>query len=173
MIQKMFYTALVLLFPLSATPYAQDLFGPRSDYPAGDRPTSVFVSDLDGDGDNDLAVAGLDYVSVLLNNGNGTFAPKVNYPAGDWPISVFIADLDGDGDNDLAVAGGVGASVLLNNGDGTFARRADYAAGHSPRLVFIADLDGDGNNDLAVANAGSNNVSVLLNLSTTPATINE
>ncbi len=143
-----------------------ELFGPPTDYAAGDNPRSVFIADLDGDGDNDLAVANevSDNVSVLLNNGDGTFAPNVDYDAGDQPRSVFSADLDRDGDNGLAVANlsGHTASVLLNNGDGTFAPKMDYSAGSVPTSVFIADLDGNGDNDLAVANI-SDAVSVLLN----------
>ncbi|RKX29251.1 MAG: hypothetical protein DRP47_02125 [Candidatus Zixiibacteriota bacterium] len=39
-------------------------------YDVGDYPTSVFSIDLDGDGDNDLAVvnASSDNISILLNN---------------------------------------------------------------------------------------------------------
>ena len=139
----------------------------KTDYDVGDSPRSVFIADLDGDGDNDLAVAnyGSRNVSVLLNNGDGTFADKVDYDVGYRPFSVFSADLDGDGDNDLAVAnyGSRNVSVLLNNGDGTFADKVDYDVRYRPGSVFSADLDGDGDNDLAVANYGSDNVSVLLN----------
>ncbi len=144
------------------------LFGPKTDYATGDSPGSVFSADLDGDGDNDLAVANssgfLGTVSVLLNNGDGTFAPQVDYDAGISATSVFSADLDGDGDNDLAVANTVfngTVSVLLNNGDGTFAPKVDHGAGSRPRSVFSVDLDEDGDNDLVVANR--NGMSVLLN----------
>ena len=162
-----FYTALTLLVVLNTTTSAQVLFAPRTNYLAGDGPTSVSSADFDGDGDNDLAVANerSDNVSVFLNNGDGTFAPKVDYPAGSSPSSVFSADLDGDGDSDLAVANfdSDNMSVLLNNGDGTFAPKVDYIAGDAPRWIFGADLDGDLDNDLAVANEFSNSVSVLLN----------
>ncbi len=143
------------------------LFGPRTDYAVGGSPESVFITDLDGDGDDDLAVANWnsDNVSVLLNNGNGTFAPKVDYAVGEGPISIFSVDLDGDGDNELVVANLISenVSVLLNSGDGAFPFRADYDAGNEPASVFSTDLDGDGDNDLATANIGSDSVSVLLN----------
>ncbi len=160
-------------------------FAHKVDYETGRNPRSVFIADLDGDGDNDLAVANWGRfhhpgktVSVLMNNGDGTFAYKMDYDAGWQPSSVFIADLDGDGDNDIAVANSgftfpSAVSSLLNNGDGTFAHKVDYTAGDDPSSVFSADLDGDGDNDLAVANSGSDIVSVLFNLSATPATINE
>ncbi len=171
----MFYTALILLVALNAPAYAQDLFGPKTDYYVGFDPRwlfgiSVFSADLDGDGDNDIAVTNVSGVSVLLNNGNGTFATKVDYSVADIPTSIFSADLDSDGDNDLAVTNvfSANASVLLNNGDGTFATKVDYAVERLPESIFSADLDGDGDNDLAVANAGLypsfiGTVTVLLN----------
>jgi hypothetical protein len=69
----------------------EPLFDARIDYGAGNFPTSVFAVDLDGDGDNDLAVANnLSHnVSVLLNNGDGTFQWAVDYGAGSYPASVF------------------------------------------------------------------------------------
>ena len=148
------------------------IFVSKVDYAVGDGPRSVFSMDLDGDGDNDLAVANQfsDNVSVLLNNGDGTFAPRVDYGAGVDPMSVFIADLDGDADNDLAVGkqSSNNVSVFLNNGDGTFAIKVDYVSGDDSRSVFIADLDGDADNDLAVGNGGGRTVSVLLNRSIMP-----
>jgi len=160
----LFASLLVFAGDVSAFP---PLFYARVDYGAGRGPTSVFAVDLDGDGDNDLAVANCysGNVSVLLNNGDGTFQAAVNYGAGNYPYSVFAVDLDGDGDNDLAVANywSDNVSVLLNNGDGTFQAAVNYGAGDYPRSVFAVDLDGDGDNDLAVANSSSGNVSVLLN----------
>ncbi len=163
----------ILLFLATINTYAfEPLFNTRIDYAAGENPNSVFAVDLDGDGDNDLAVANNGYypdilctVSILLNNGDGMFQQAVNYGAGDGPLSVLAVDLDGDGDNDLTVANLAydNVSVLLNNGDGTFQQAVNYGTGDYPISVFAVDLDGDGNNDLATANLGSDNVSVLLN----------
>ena len=62
------------------------------DYTVGSDPQTVCSVDLDGDGDNDLAVANLgsDNVSVLLNNGDGTFAPKRGYGIVPHPFSLGI-----------------------------------------------------------------------------------
>ncbi|MBK8294093.1 MAG: VCBS repeat-containing protein [Solirubrobacterales bacterium] len=86
-------------------------FGPPAAYSAGDRPTSVAVGDLNGDGTHDLAVAnfGSDDVSVLLGDGTGSFGPATSFPVGSAPSSVVIAKLNGDAHPDLAVAG-AGAS---------------------------------------------------------------
>ncbi|UCC79615.1 MAG: VCBS repeat-containing protein, partial [Candidatus Zixiibacteriota bacterium] len=141
-------------------------FPSRVTYATGDNPTSVFTSDLDGDGDLDLAAANYisDNVSVLLNNGDGTFAAPVNYAVGNGPWSVFASDFDGDGDLDLATANLLSdnVSVLLNNGNGTFVPAYFYFAGWQPFSLYAADLDGDGDIDLAAANLNSDNVSVLL-----------
>jgi len=52
---------------------------------------------------------------------------------------------------------------VVDDGSGTFAPHSAYEAGDGPYSVFSADLDGDGDLDLATANAGTDNVSVLLN----------
>ena len=56
--------------------------GPGS--PTGDRPRSVALGDVNGDGRPDLAVANelSNNVSVLLGNGDGTYQPSVNFATG-------------------------------------------------------------------------------------------
>jgi hypothetical protein len=146
-------------------------FQTHVDYAVGNYPTSVAVSDFNGDGKPDLAVtnAVLDasadnsVVSVLLGNGDGTFQTHVDYETGVNPASVAVGDFNGDGKPDLAVANyfGYSVSVLLGHGDGTFQTRVDYAMGNAPGAVTVGDFNGDGKADLAVS-AGPPEVSVLL-----------
>lgn len=156
----------ILVIAIDSPAFGQ-LFGERTDYPAGDEPCAVFAADLDGDSDSDLALTNKesDNVSILLNNGDGTFQPAVNYATGNYPYLFYSADLDGDNDNDLAVANyySNNISILLNNGDGTFQPAVNYGVGSGPPSVFPADLDGDNDLDLAVANQYSDNISILLN----------
>ncbi len=142
-------------------------FAPAVNYPVDSLPYYMVSSDLDGDGDMDLAVTNYSSgnVSVLLNQGDGTFAPVVNYPVGGGPWFIVSSDLDGDGDTDLVVTNveAQSISVLMNNGDGTFVPPLSYGVGDSPEHIVLSDLDGDGDEDMAVANAGDDWISVLLN----------
>jgi len=158
---------IVMLASVSDARAFEPLFDARIDYDVGSSLKSVFACDLDGDGDNDLAVANgeSNRVSVLRNNGDGSFLAAVNYVVGSNPGSVIACDLDGDGDKDLATANTNtdNVSILKNNGNGTFQAAVNYGVGDWPNSIFASDLDGDGDSDLAVANYSSDNVSVLKN----------
>jgi len=141
-----------------------------SDYVAGNKPGSIYSSDLNNDGFNDLAVANnySNDVSILLNKGNGKYNEAVNYEVGDAPGSIFGSDLDGDGDVDLVTANyeSNNISVLFNEDNGTFQAAMDYTVGVGPSSVYASDLDQDGDKDLAVTNSYSSaarTLSVLVN----------
>ena len=144
-------------------------FLPQVTFAAGNRPNSLAIGDLDGDGSvDDLAVANNSSVnvSVLLGDGSGGFSAQTTFVVGDTPSSVAIGDLDGDGSADDRAVANLGSdtvSVLLGDGSGGFSAQTTFAVGIDPRSVAIGDLDGDGSaDDLAVANQSSYNVSVLL-----------
>jgi hypothetical protein len=81
-------------------------FQARRDYATGDRPISVAIGDLNGDGKPDLAIANVftETVSVLANRGDGSFQAKRDYGTGRYPSSVAIGDLNGEGKPELATA---------------------------------------------------------------------
>jgi hypothetical protein len=137
--------------------------------PVGRQPTSVVASDLDGDGDIDLATTNEDDndVSVVLNLGPQGFGAAASYGVGALPEWLVAADLDGDGWNDLAAANADdnNVSILLNRGDGSFEEAVNYSASSSPRSIAVGDFNGDAKLDLVVASTpilGANGILVAL-----------
>lgn len=125
------------------------------------------AADLDGDGNQDLAVPFLPGgVATLLGNGDGTFRAGFTVTAGQAPSSVAVADFDADGRPDLVTSdfGADTVSVMLGNGDGSFGPPAAFPVGSQPGVVLVFDWNGDGRVDAATSNSGpgSSTVSLLL-----------
>ncbi|HET6724863.1 MAG TPA: FG-GAP-like repeat-containing protein [Gammaproteobacteria bacterium] len=160
-------------------------FATKADFTVGSMPDCVTAADVNGDGRPDLITAHGrdDTVSVLLNKTVDTTAPDFGEPqtfsTGTGPFFVTAADMNGDGRPDLVTAntgGGVDdgtVSVLLNTtkpGDPTATFDAFlFNVNGSPTSVTTADMNGDGKVDLITANNTSNNISILLNTSTSTA----
>jgi len=155
-----------------------------SPFPVGPNPQSVAVGDFNGDGNADLAVAGVGVyqstginVTVLLGDGTGGFtvAPGGPSETGSAPTALAVGDFNEDGRPDLAVIDSVTGSVavLLGNGRGGFtaAPGSPLKAGTEAVSVAVGDFNADGKPDLAIANYGSNNLTVLLNGSNPPLTL--
>jgi hypothetical protein len=69
----------------------------------GALPQPIAISDFDGDGAADLAVACYQAeVSLVMGNGDGSFRPARAVTVGRGPASITAADLNGDGRLDLA-----------------------------------------------------------------------
>jgi uncharacterized protein (TIGR03437 family) len=146
-------------------------FQPAVNFAAGMYPVSLVVSDFNGDGKSDLAVANYDSndVSVLLGKGDGTFQPAVSVAVGENPTSIRPGDFNGDGKPDLAVANygsSNNISVLLSRGDGAFQPALNLTSGGCCVLntdsIAVGDFNGDGKLDLALANSFAQNLSVWL-----------
>ena len=142
---------------------------PRVNYTVGSGPAEDRVADLNGDGKLDIVAenAGANTVSVLLGNGDGTFRTAVSYATDSNPWSLEVGDVNGDGKLDIVTCNEAAStvSVLLGNGDGTFRSAVNYSTGSgtSPECMRLGDLSGDGKLDIITANAGTDNISVLLN----------
>jgi hypothetical protein len=141
---------------------------------------NVAISDLDGDGKADLAVVD-NSGSVLLFRNTGSvgvvgFDTKVVLDAGTGPQGIRIGDIDSDGLADLAITnadgGGTSVRVLRNtstSGSFSFVNSGNFTTGGGPYDLALGDLDGDGELDIATVNHSGQNVSVLLNTSTSGA----
>jgi hypothetical protein len=142
-------------------------FGSPSYYYTGAYSLSLVASDLNDDGNVDLAAANYlsGTVDVLLGTGSGTFSGPHSYAAGSYPSSLATADFDGDGNVDLIATNSPNAtvSVLLGTGTGAFRPPVNAAVGSTPWRVVAGDFNGDGLMDAAFANHSSHNVSILIN----------
>jgi FG-GAP-like repeat/FG-GAP repeat len=141
-------------------------------------PIGVAALDVEGDGDQDVAVLvhHIGVVTILRNDGTGTFVLALQtYDVNDVDLAhnefIAAAELDGDRRVDLVVASPESAgpghvSVLLNQHGakaGEFVIDMQYRSGtRHPEGVAAADLDDDGDVDMAVANSTTNDVSILL-----------
>ena len=151
---------------------------PVSYYSGGQRPDSVVLADLNGDGKLDIAVANYcpkgagveapcqagssSSIGILLGNGDGTFGSVADYNSGGYySTSIAAGDVNGDGKLDLVVASesdywpdfeNGAVAILLGNGDGTFEPPTPYTFVGYGESAEIADVNGDGALDLVVSN---------------------
>lgn len=127
---------------------------------------SFASGDIDGDGDQDLLMAGQDpgrRTSLYLNEGNGVFAEVavIPFPRASSTVTIF-EDLDADGDLDLFFSGngfGIGefTHIYLNDGLGEFTQLANPAL---PEFLgkgaAIDDVDNDGDLDIMISAMDAN-----------------
>ncbi len=122
-------------------------------------PTSVYASDLDGDGLPDVVGVSAfgDYKLAWYKNlGNGNFGPQQIISQFQYfPFTVTAADLDRDGDNDLIVSAEFFASndrivfTYTNNGIGSFTLQDTlYTTHYRSWSHHAVDLNNDGDLDI-------------------------
>ncbi|NGP89671.1 FG-GAP-like repeat-containing protein [Fodinibius halophilus] len=124
--------------------------------------------DYDGDGDQDLVIAGRDTNSnptatIYRNDGSGTFTALGTGLTGVFRSSSDWGDYDGDGDLDLVITGidanstgNKTAIIYRNDGGGTFAAIGAGLIGVDFGSSDWGDYDGDGDLDLLITGRDNN-----------------
>lgn len=135
----------------------------------GDYANSIFVGDIDKDGDLDVITASpyINEVAWYENlDGLGNFGTKIVITNTlSKPFAVYVADLDNDGDNDIlatSVDAFGGEVVWFENLDGlgSFSTKNSIDSNLVfPRDVYAADIDNDGDMDVLIADQNSNTIS--------------
>jgi trimeric autotransporter adhesin len=148
-------------------------FDTKVDFTTANNPSSIALSDLDGDGKLDVVVVntGSNSVSVFRNTsttGSISFDTRQDDPFGtQLQDDIVIADFDGDGKQDMVVC-------LLNNyiyisrntstiGSISFGGGIGIGTAYTPGQIMAGDLDGDGKKDLAMT--GDKYISLYRNTS--------
>ena len=138
----------------------------------------VVITDLDGDGKNDVIATEIDDTAteiVVYHNNAVTntisFATSVisiTKPT----VAVASGDIDGDGRQDIVLSRGGNTRnqiyVLLNTssvGNISFAAAKSYflSAGHNAHRIIVRDMDMDGKSDVVVTNTSNNLISIFEN----------
>ncbi len=132
---------------------------------------SMAVTDFNNDGIQDIVIATMTGVAVLMGNGDGTFREPVPLATG-CPLKLIAADVNRDGYADLIVmpadpnvrpapmfgSAGNSVNVYLGDGKGGFKPLPPFPAvlsafsteGGFPNHVEVADLNGDNISDLVI-----------------------
>lgn len=119
-----------------------------------DGPKGIAVTDLNGDGNADMAAANTDgTVTLYFGAGDATFASPTHLQTGTQELrGIVCADLTGDGRIDIAVGAPYAGNVYLfvNQGSGNFAAAQTLPMWRGARNLTAGDFDGDGFMDLVV-----------------------
>lgn len=137
-----------------------------------DIPTAVGTGDFDGDGLDDIVVAGTSKILQWFRGTDGSLALTGSpLSLAGSPVGMAVGELNDDAHLDVVVINDDGAGgtvqVLLGNGDGSFSVFGEpFFAGVGVSSVVIADFTGDGAADVAVSSAVNNTVRLLRNSGT-------
>ncbi len=161
----------LVVLGLLASPALCQGFGEQRELADGEaRPTSIYATDLDGDGDLDVLSASRDggQITSYQNLGDGTFERlEIITTEADGARSVFATDLDGDGDADVLSASQYDDKIAWyeNLGGGAFgAQQVITTSADNAISVFATDLDRDGDADVLSASLYDNNIAWYENL---------
>ena len=144
--------------------------------PASGAPRALALSDLDGDGILDMAVAmyATSEVALFKGDGRGGFTPHTRFNSrGNLPTTVHLSDMNNDGRPDIVVSHAhADDTIVIFYGEGPFSYSVSQeimlgknrdVLEHEIRDVAVADLSGNGRMDIVAACHASGSVIVLFN----------
>ncbi|WP_298519882.1 T9SS type A sorting domain-containing protein [uncultured Kordia sp.] len=146
----------------------QGTFGPQQTITTNaTAATSVYVTDIDGDGDMDVLSASSsdDKIAWYENtDGQGTFGPQqIITTNANFASAVYAIDIDGDGDMDVLSASSSDGKIAWyenTDGQGTFSsEQIIITNSNNINSIHAADMDGDGDMDV-VSGAFNNSIDV-------------
>jgi hypothetical protein len=128
--------------------------------------SSVAVSDLRGDGKEDVVALTGEGLSLLLGNGNGTVQSPTFLDGGPSTVASFVVgDFNGDGKPDIVTSAlaqdpGVAPAinVLTGKGDGTFQTGSSTNVGETANALAAGDF---GTGKIALVMVSSNSVTLV------------
>jgi uncharacterized membrane protein YjjP (DUF1212 family) len=134
--------------------------------------SSIAFSDVDGDGDQDVLITGLNsspasIAKLYLNDGTGTFTEVTGTPFEGVAISsIAFSDVDGDGDQDVLITGQNSATTPIaklytNDGTGTFSEvMGTPFEGVFASSIAFSDVDGDNDQDVLITGQNSSDIPI-------------
>ncbi len=122
------------------------------------------TGDADNDGNDDLAIAGMDSVAVLFGNGAAAFGSETLLTGDGTANYVAMAELTNDDFADVVAtySDSQTVSIWQSNGDGTFGTRLDIAIGTTSDSLAIGDGNGDAVPDIVVGSTNGELATVIL-----------
>jgi hypothetical protein len=130
-----------------------------------DRPVGVAIGDFNRDGKQDIAIARLNSISIMLGNGTGGFTNGATFTGGSNIEGIAALSLRSSSLIDLVVPDSGNSTVRLfyGNGNGTFGPAVVYQVGQRTTSIVTGDFNGDGSQDVAVALGGATALPVFYN----------
>jgi hypothetical protein len=150
---------------------AKGNFGPQRVITTAAGGPSMYVGDVDGDGDLDVLSTSYNTAGKITwfenSDGKGTFANShvvTTALIGAW--TVYAGDVDGDGDLDVISDGDNKIAWYENtDGKGTFGAPRVIATPFIDGPVHAGDMDGDGDLDVLSAHGNADKIAWYENLS--------